>query len=84
MATAKQIANWIVHYTLDDLGAPVDPLLITQHVADCIYGIGISTHADHFDGDKMKWLKDHAHMIDWTGCEQLRAEVLAYKPEDGL
>jgi len=46
-----------------------DPLLITQHIDDCIYGIGISTHADYFHGDKMQWLKDHAHMIDWTGFE---------------
>ena len=59
-----------------------DPLLITQHLDNRIYGIGVSTHADYFDGDKMQWLKDHAHMIDWTGFERLREEVLAYDPDN--
>src|SRR5580693_4126053 len=33
-----------------------DPLLITQHLDDCIYGIGIATHAEYIHGDKMAWL----------------------------
>jgi uncharacterized phage-associated protein len=30
MATAKQIANWIVHYRWNDLGAPVDPMSLEK------------------------------------------------------
>ena len=30
MASAKQIANWIVHYSLNDLGAPVDPMSLEK------------------------------------------------------
>ena len=58
-----------------------DPLLITQHIDNSIYGIGISTHADYIQGDKMKWLKDHVHLIDWTDFEELREQVIAYDPE---
>jgi hypothetical protein len=58
-----------------------DPLLVTQHVDDAIYGIGLTTHRDYFDGDKMLWLKEHAEMIDWVGFEELHQEVLAYDPQ---
>jgi hypothetical protein len=58
-----------------------DPLLITQHVDDCIYGIGLAEHAVFFHGDKMLWLKDHVEVIDWTGFEALRDEVLAYRSD---
>jgi uncharacterized phage-associated protein len=30
MASAKQIANWIVHFCLNDLGAPVDPMSLEK------------------------------------------------------
>src|SRR5215467_4650575 len=62
------------------LHADGDPLLITQHVDDRIHGIGFARHADYFHGDKMQWLKDHAHLIDWTGLEWLRETVLEYEP----
>jgi hypothetical protein len=64
------------HHHLHNNG---DPLLVTQHVDGAIYGIGLATHAEYFHGDKMQWLQDHAHMIDWTGLETLRDAVLAYR-----
>src|SRR5689334_9609404 len=30
MATAKEVANWIVHYSSNDLGAPVDPMSLEK------------------------------------------------------
>ena len=30
MITAKQVANWIVHYSLNDLGAPIDPMSLEK------------------------------------------------------
>jgi len=62
------------------LHANGDPLLITQHVDDCIYVIGLARHADYFHGDKMQWLKEHAHQIEWTGLEWLRESVLNHEP----
>jgi hypothetical protein len=59
-----------------------DPLLITQHVEGCIYGIGLTRHSEYFHGDRLLWLKRHALMIDWTGLESLRDEVIAYSPVD--
>lgn len=32
MAGAKQIANWIVHYSVNELGAPVDPMSLEKHL----------------------------------------------------
>ena len=58
-----------------------DPLLITQNIDEDIYGIGLARHADYFHGDRMLWLQQHAHMIDWTGCEDLRELVLAHDPQ---
>jgi hypothetical protein len=58
-----------------------DPLLITQNIDDCIYGIGVATHAKYILGDKMAWLKEHVEIIDWTGCEWLKADVIAYEPD---
>jgi hypothetical protein len=69
------------HHHLHNNG---DPLLITQHVDDAIYGIGLARHADYFQGDKMQWLKDHAEVIDWSGLDALREEVLAYDPFGNL
>jgi hypothetical protein len=59
-----------------------DPLLVTQHVEGCIYGIGLTTHAEYFHGDRLLWPKRHALVIDWTGLENLRQDVLAHSPED--
>lgn len=58
-----------------------DPLLITQHVDDEIYGIALATHETYFRSDKMLWLKQNIEVIDWTGCEGLRETVAAYEPE---
>jgi len=55
-------------------------MLITQHIDDSIIGIGLARHADYFHGDKMRWLKEHAAVIDWTDQEDLRESVLAYDP----
>jgi uncharacterized phage-associated protein len=37
MATAKQIANWIVHHSSNDLGAPIDPMSLEKflYYAQC-------------------------------------------------
>lgn len=69
------------HHHLHNNG---DPLLITQNIDDCIYCIGVATHADYILGDKMKWLKAHAHKIDWTGCEHHQKKVEAYEPPDEI
>jgi hypothetical protein len=29
----------------------------------------------------MAWLKEHVEIIDWTGCEWLKADVIAYEPD---
>jgi hypothetical protein len=57
-----------------------DPLLITQHVDDDVYGIALATHQTYFGEDKMQWLKDNAEAIDWTACPILREEVMKYDP----
>jgi hypothetical protein len=40
-----------------------EPLLILQKVAgddgDEMLGFALTSHADHFDGDKWMWLKEH-------------------------
>jgi hypothetical protein len=55
-----------------------DPLLVTQHIGEQkIVGIALATHELYF-GDKMGWLQDHAEMIDWSLCEDVRDEVLSY------
>jgi hypothetical protein len=67
----------IYHHHLHRSG---DPLLVVQHVGADICGIGVSTHAAHF-GDKMLWLKQHEHLINWDLCEDIRQAVLAYYPK---
>ena len=56
-----------------------DPLLITQHIAGAIIVFALTRHAEYF-GDKMLWLQQHQSAIDWSGCEDIRAEVVAYAP----
>lgn len=69
------------HHHLHNNG---DPLLVTQHIDDSIYGIGLTRHADYFHGDKMQWLKDHVAMINWIGFEWLRDDVLAHDPSNNF
>jgi hypothetical protein len=57
-----------------------DPLLITQHVDDAVFGIALATHQTFFREDKMQWLKDHADVIDWSYCPRLHEQVLGYDP----
>ena len=58
-----------------------DPLLVTQHIGQAIYGIALTTHDAYTRGDKMLWLNEHAHMIDWQLAEDIKKEVLAYVPQ---
>ena len=58
-----------------------DPLLVTQHVEGCIYCIGLTRHSEYFHGDRLLWLMRHAMVIDWTGLESLREDVLAHSPK---
>jgi hypothetical protein len=58
-----------------------EPLLILQIVGDEVFGFALSTHAEHFQADKMLWLQRHVAGIDWTDCEDLRAQVEAYAPK---
>jgi len=63
------------------LGRTGDPLLILQVMGNDVFGFAPTTHAAHFDGDKMLWLQEHIAAIDWLDCEDLREEVEAYSPE---
>jgi hypothetical protein len=49
-------------------------------VGDEVLGFALATHATHFGGDKMKWLKEHMAAIDWSNCEDLKETVEAYCP----
>lgn len=69
------------HHHLHNNG---DPLLVTQHVDGDIYVIGLARHADYILGDKMQWLKDHAHLIDWSGCEHHHQDVQEYLSDDDI
>jgi hypothetical protein len=55
-----------------------DPLLITQHIDDDIYGVALATHHTYFQCDKMEWLKANIEAIDWRYCWGLRNEVSQY------
>lgn len=57
-----------------------DPLLVTQHIGNVIYGIALTTHEVYTRGDKMLFLQVHEHMIDWQIAEEIREQVLAYVP----
>jgi hypothetical protein len=57
-----------------------DPLLVTQHVDDEIYGVALTTHETYFRQDNMQWLKENADAIDWSLCEYLKAQVMSYDP----
>jgi hypothetical protein len=57
-----------------------EPLLILQIVGDEVFGFALSSHAKHFQGDKMLWLQEHMDAIDWSDCEDLKVEVAAYRP----
>jgi hypothetical protein len=59
-----------------------DPLLITQHIDDDIYAIGLATHETYFRSDNMLWLQKNIEAIDWSGCEALKDEVSCYKSDD--
>jgi hypothetical protein len=52
-----------------------DPLLITQHVENEIFGVALATHATYFQGDKMEWLNVNMEAIDWTEWPALKREV---------
>jgi hypothetical protein len=67
------------HHHLHSSG---DPLLVTQHIDDCIYVIALAKHSDYIHGDKLQWLKDHAHLLDWTGCEHHLEAVKAHNQSD--
>jgi len=55
-----------------------DPLLVTQHEADSlIFGIALTTHEAYF-GDKVRWLYEHANLINWGGSEDLEKQVRQY------
>ena len=70
-----RLALW--HHHLHRSG---DPLLVTQHVGDKIYGIALTTHGAYF-GDEMLWLKQREHLIDWDLCDDIRQQVLAYEAQ---
>jgi len=48
---------------------------------DGVYGIALTSHAAHFQGDKMLWLKQHMAGIIWTDCEEIKEAVEAYRPK---
>ena len=48
-----------------------------QKVGDDVLGIALTSHAPHFHGDKMLWLREHMVAINWSGCEA----VAVYAPE---
>jgi len=56
-----------------------DPLLVMQLVHEEIVGVALTRHADYF-GDKMLWLQTHIEAINWSLCETLKEEVIAYVP----
>ncbi len=58
-----------------------EPLLILQKMSDEIFGIALTSHAAHFQDDKMLWLKEHMAAINWSSREDLKKEVAAYPPE---
>jgi len=57
-----------------------DPLLITQHIDEDVYGIALATHQDFFREDNMLWLQQHIEIIDWTWTGLLRTQVEQYEP----
>jgi hypothetical protein len=48
-----------------------------QKVGDDVLGIALTSHAAHFHGDKMLWLRDHIVAINWSGWEDLKDAVAA-------
>ncbi len=66
------------------LGGDGEPLLILQIAGDNVFGFALSSHAKHFQGDNMLWLKEHIDGIDWSNCTELRDEVANYLPNDHL
>jgi hypothetical protein len=63
------------------VGRTGEPFLVLQIVGDEVFGFALTTHAEHVQADKMLWLQEHMAGIDWSDCEDLRAEVEAYTPE---
>lgn len=57
-----------------------EPILAVQHVGTDVRGVGVTTHAAYF-GDKMLWLQEYEHLIDWESCDDIREAVLAYRPK---
>jgi hypothetical protein len=55
--------------------------LVLQRIDDEVFGLALTSHAEHFHGDRMMWLKEHVTAIDWLNCEDLKAKVEAYSPE---
>jgi len=58
-----------------------DPLLITQHIDNDVYGIALATHETFFRTDNMLWLRQNMEAIDWSGCESLQGAVAVYKAD---
>jgi hypothetical protein len=57
-----------------------DPLLVTQHIDDEVYGVALATHETFFRQDNMQWLKENAEAIDWSSCEYLKKQVINHDP----
>jgi hypothetical protein len=62
------------------LGRRGEPLLVVQKLNDDIFIVALTSHAEHFEGDKMMWLQNHMAGIDWSNCEDLREQVATYSP----
>jgi len=69
----------LFHHHLSRKG---DPLLVTQHIDDFIFGVAVARHSDHIFGDKMLWLQTHIEAIDWGTCEDLHETVRQYRPAE--
>jgi len=59
-----------------------DPLIVLQMRGEDLYSIAITTHQDFFRGDRYAWLKCNHAAIDWSECEELYEEVMAYDPPE--
>ncbi len=71
------------HHHLGRTGEPLLILQIEHEDEDVrVNGFALSSHAIHFQGDKMLWLQEHMDAINWSGCEDLREEVACYCPPE--
>jgi hypothetical protein len=53
------------------LGRGADPIIVFQQIGSNFYAINVTSHAEFFNGNEMKWLAINQAAIDWQGCTDI-------------